>query len=167
MTTEESSPKKPTEASVLARLEGLKGDPRRPQTALLAEHLESIERSLARGVPRRAIWEALREEGFTMTFKSFETFLHRLRKRKSAQQGKTPQRPEAPKSTVSNSQAVLSSAQPTASLPKPETNIPVEKSELAKKQEAYKSFKESLPDHLSIRERTKQQEAWKKQNELF
>lgn len=157
MTNEESKPKRPTEASVLARLEGLRSDRRRPQTALLAENLESVEKSLARGIPRVAIWEALCEEGFTMTFKSFETFLHRLRKRKlaaSSPKAKAVAPLQATASKPSVSPAPKENPSQTQTAPQtpnqPESLTAQEEKELRE----YEEFKKSVA-HLPIIQRSR------------
>ena len=108
MAEEQVAPKRPEKASVLARLEALGGDKKRPQTALLAEHLEGIEQAIQRGIPVVSVWKALQEEGFTLTFKSFENALHRLRKRKAGsltnKPPKTKAQPSVPAVTPSKAQ---------------------------------------------------------------
>ena len=168
MSNPEESTKNPTKLSVSARLESLKSlksPKKRPQAALLAENLASIENSLLEGFSRQDVWESLREEGFTLTFESFLLSLHRIRKKRAATK-QSPQRPEASKPTVANPQTVPPGAPLSTSQPKPEPNIPGEKSALEKKQEAYKAFKESIKDR-SEREQRKLLEEWRNQNSPF
>lgn len=87
MTSQESREKKISRESVEARLERLLREAKRPQASLLEENLVSIEQALARGVSRVAVWKALQEEGFTLTFGSFENALHRIRKKKAGAPG--------------------------------------------------------------------------------
>lgn len=54
----------------------------RSQTARLSEVFNDVERALKAGVSRKAIYKALLDDGFTMSFASFENALHRLRKRR-------------------------------------------------------------------------------------
>jgi hypothetical protein len=228
MEEEQPTPKKPEKASISAKLEALGSDKKRPQTALVAENLESIERAIERGIPAISIWKALQEEGITLTLRGFETALYRLRKKKA------PQRSEALKPPAANLQAVPPGAQlptsppkppqvqstteeeddkayeefkksvahlpivqrskklsdfmekqqearpnyntrkllglgefskPAETSPPPETSISAEKPELQKLQEDYKAFKESLPAHLSISERAKLLEKWRRDRE--
>lgn len=57
-----------------------KGDANRSDTARLRELIEEIENALAAGVRRTAVLETLREHGISMTFRSFESALYRIRK---------------------------------------------------------------------------------------
>lgn len=54
----------------------------RSQTARLSEVFNDVERALKAGVSRKAVYKALLDDGFTMSFASFENALHRLRKRR-------------------------------------------------------------------------------------
>ena len=145
----EESTKNPTKLSVSARLESLKSHKKRPQAALLAENLASIEKALSEGISRNDVWESLREEGFTLTFKSFLLSLHRLRKKNPVQQGKVPQRPEAPKLPAANPQTVTLGALLPTSPPKPEPNITEQKSKVEEEEDkAYDEYKKSI-SHLS------------------
>lgn len=58
------------------------GNSARSETARLRDVLAEIEATLAAGVNRAAILEALRAGGFTMTLKSFESALYRIRKQR-------------------------------------------------------------------------------------
>lgn len=112
--------KSPTPASVAERLERLKKEKRRPQIALLAENLASVEKALSDGFSMREVWEALREEGFTFTFKTFETSLYLLRKRKA--QGQAPKRPSSTVTTPTQPQATPT--QPSSKMGLPVASAP-------------------------------------------
>ena len=56
-----------------------KSDKNRSETARLREVI-SVEAALSAGVSRSAVLEALHGQGFTMTMKSFESALYRIRK---------------------------------------------------------------------------------------
>jgi hypothetical protein len=161
MEEERITPKKPEKVSVSAKLEPLGDDNKRPQTALVAENLESIERAIERGIPMTSIWKALQEEGFTLTFRSFESALYRLRKRKAATHPQAPQRPAAsklPQTSPNISTAPPQADPPTTSTPKPGLNIPGYKSKITDKdREEYKALKEAIKD-LPDRERRKRME---------
>ncbi len=60
-----------------------KGDKNRSETARLRDVFAEIEAALNAGVRRSAILEALHGQGFTMTLKSFESALYRIRKQGS------------------------------------------------------------------------------------
>lgn len=59
-------------------------DDRRSETARLRDVFDEVEGALNAGVSRAAILETLHGQGFTMTAKSFESALYRLRKRRMA-----------------------------------------------------------------------------------
>jgi len=56
----------------------------RSETARLRDILDEIETALSAGVSRDAVFNTLREQGFRMTFKSFESALYRIRKKQSS-----------------------------------------------------------------------------------
>ncbi len=60
-----------------------KGDKNRSETARLRDVFAEIEAALNAGVRRAAILEALHGQGFTMTLKSFESALYRIRKQEA------------------------------------------------------------------------------------
>lgn len=53
----------------------------RSETSRLRAVLPDIERALAAGVRRQSILDALHQDGFTMSMKTFEKALYRIRKR--------------------------------------------------------------------------------------
>jgi hypothetical protein len=57
-------------------------DKSRPETARLRDVINEVEAALEAGVSRASILEALHKEGFTMTLKSFESALYRIRKKR-------------------------------------------------------------------------------------
>lgn len=59
-------------------------DDRRSETARLRDVFDEVEGALNAGVSRAAILETLHGQGFTMTAKSFESALYRLRRRRGA-----------------------------------------------------------------------------------
>ncbi|CAH2813089.1 MAG: hypothetical protein CBARDMAM_7403 [uncultured Caballeronia sp.] len=81
-------------ADVLREL--AKGDKSRLETARLRDVIDEVEAALAAGVSRSAVLEALHGQGFTMTLKSFESALYRIRKQRG--QG-TPGNQTAPAPT--------------------------------------------------------------------
>lgn len=74
--------------SVAEALRALAGSESRSETSRLREVFDEVETALSAGVSRTAILETLHEQGFTMTAKSFESALYRLRKQREA--GKLP-----------------------------------------------------------------------------
>jgi|GEM_PF-2084650 len=79
-------------------------DKSRSETARLRDVFDEVEGALKAGVSRAAILETLHEQGFTMTPKSFESALYRLRRKKGGLHNPTlagsgePVRAPAPKS---------------------------------------------------------------------
>lgn len=59
------------------------GDKSRSETARLRDIVDEVEAALAAGVSRAAVLEALNAQGFTMTLKSFESALYRIRKKRT------------------------------------------------------------------------------------
>lgn len=53
----------------------------RSETARLRDVFPEVERALAAGVSRQAVLDALHQDGFTMSLKTFEKALYRIRKR--------------------------------------------------------------------------------------
>jgi|ThiBio_inoc_biof_1041523.scaffolds.fasta_scaffold00229_41 hypothetical protein len=72
--------------SVAEALRALAGGEGRSETARLRDVFGEVEAALAAGVSRSAILQTLHEQGFTMTAKSFESALYRLRKQRAAGQ---------------------------------------------------------------------------------
>ncbi|WP_234417007.1 hypothetical protein [Xanthomonas fragariae] len=64
-----------------------KGDKNRSETARLRDVIDEVEAAITAGVSRSAVLEALHGQGFTMTLKSFESALYRIRKQRG--QGET------------------------------------------------------------------------------
>lgn len=62
----------------------------RSETARLRDIVGDVEAALAAGVSRSAILDALNSQGFTMTLKSFESALYRIRKTRSNSTGEPP-----------------------------------------------------------------------------
>lgn len=69
-------------------------DKARSETARLRDVVGEVEAALSAGVSRAAVLAALHAQGFTMTPKSFESALYRLRKKR--QEGGTKQVPPTP-----------------------------------------------------------------------
>ena len=69
------------------------GDKARSETARLRDVVDEVEAALAAGVSRAAILEALHGQGFTMTLKSFESALYRIRKQRGQDTAGTPAAP--------------------------------------------------------------------------
>ncbi|MCG9027359.1 hypothetical protein [Laribacter hongkongensis] len=59
------------------------GDKSRSETARLRDIVDEVEAALAAGVSRAAVLEVLNTQGFTMTLKSFESALYRIRKKRT------------------------------------------------------------------------------------
>ena len=78
--------------SVAAVLRALAtGDKARSETARLRDVVDEVEAALSAGVSRAAILEALHGQGFTMTLKSFESALYRIRKQRGSTGQQTAQ----------------------------------------------------------------------------
>ena len=87
------------------------GDKNRSETARLRDVFDDVENALQAGVVRTAILEALNAQGFTMTLKSFESALYRIRKERAKNQlSVTNQTPQ----TISTSVAAVTSPEPGA-----------------------------------------------------
>ena len=95
------------------------GDKARSETARLRDVVDSVESALSAGVSRVAILDALHGQGFTMTLKSFESALYRIRK----QREKAGQKIAQPAPAPSASAAVIQSA--PVSVSQPEEVAPV------------------------------------------
>lgn len=67
------------------------GDKARSETARLRDVVDEVEAALSAGVSRAAILEALHGQGFTMTLKSFESALYRIRKQRGSSGQQTAQ----------------------------------------------------------------------------
>ncbi|RKE23733.1 hypothetical protein B0G76_8413 [Paraburkholderia sp. BL23I1N1] len=69
----------------------------RPEAARLAELIDHIEAAIARGVSREEVLARLHESGFTMSLRTFDKALYRIRKRLGKPQRRTtPPRQSAP-----------------------------------------------------------------------
>ena len=71
-------------------------DKSRSETARLRDVFDEVEGALKAGVSRAAILETLHEQGFTMTPKSFESALYRLRRKKGGLHNPTLAGPSDP-----------------------------------------------------------------------
>lgn len=70
-------------SSVVSALRALAAESEgRSETARLRDVFEDVEAALSAGVKRRAILEALNEQGFKMTLKGFESAMYRIRKQR-------------------------------------------------------------------------------------
>ena len=99
------------------------GDKARSETARLRDVVDSVESALSAGVSRVAILDALHGQGFTMTLKSFESALYRIRKQREKAEQKTAQ----PAPLPSASAAVIQAAPVSVSQPEevaPAASIP-------------------------------------------
>lgn len=63
------------------------GEKARSETARLKDVFNDVEAALEAGVSRAAILEALHGQGFTMTLKSFESAIYRIRKQREKKGG--------------------------------------------------------------------------------
>jgi hypothetical protein len=99
-------------ADVLREL--AKGDKSRSETARLRDVIDEVEAALDAGVSRSAVLEALHGQGFTMTLKSFESALYRIRKQRVKDTAGTPAAPIP---------APLGRDQKPAAAPEPDANI--------------------------------------------
>lgn len=105
--------------SVAEALRALAGSESRSETARLREVFDEVETALSAGVSRTAILETLHEQGFTMTAKSFESALYRLRKQREA--GKLPKaKAERVHASLSSATAGNRAAAPQGLTPKRE-----------------------------------------------
>ena len=80
------------------------GDKSRSETARLRDIVDEVEAALAAGVSRAAVLEALNAQGFTMTLKSFESALYRIRKKRT--------QPAKPAAEIGHNQAAQPASQP-------------------------------------------------------
>jgi hypothetical protein len=74
---------------------------RRSEAARLADFIDQIDAAIARGVPRQEVLARLHEGGFTMSLRTFDKALHRIRKRlgRTAPRGRAV-RPAEPPQTL-------------------------------------------------------------------
>ena len=95
-------------------------DTNRSETARLRDVIDEVEIAMLAGVSRTAVLKALHEQGFTMTSKSFESALYRLRKRrKTVDDGPTGiHRP------VARTQSTAHKAIPASALVSPTSSVP-------------------------------------------
>ncbi|EMO4164938.1 hypothetical protein R7Q53_004007 [Morganella morganii] len=80
------------------------GDKSRSETARLRDIVDEVEAALAAGVSRAAVLEALNDQGFTMTLKSFESALYRIRKKRT--------QPAKPTAKIGHDQIAAPASQP-------------------------------------------------------
>ena len=80
------------------------GDKSRSETARLRDIVDEVEAALAAGVSRAAVLEALNAQGFTMTLKSFESALYRIRKKRT--------QPAKPAAKIGHDQTAETASQP-------------------------------------------------------
>ncbi|WP_443691036.1 hypothetical protein [Pseudomonas sp.] len=106
-----------TKDSVADELRALaSGDKSRSETARLRDIVAEVEAALSAGVSRAAVLEALNAQGFTMTLKSFESALYRIRKKRT--------QPAKAAVKIGHDQTAESASQPTKSLQQdPQTRI--------------------------------------------
>lgn len=78
-------------ADVLREL--AKGEKSRSETARLRDVIDEVEAAIAAGVSRSAVLEALHGQGFTMTLKSFESALYRIRRQRGQGAAAAPTAP--------------------------------------------------------------------------
>jgi hypothetical protein len=82
-------------------------DTARSETARLRDIIDDIEAALSAGVSRAAILKTLHDQSFTMTAKSFESALYRIRKQRSKKEQQStenqdkPRKEDKPEKTVS------------------------------------------------------------------
>ncbi|MDC6237003.1 hypothetical protein PP724_22835 [Ralstonia solanacearum] len=91
-------------------------DKGRSETARLRDVFGEVEAALDAGVKRQTILEALNEQGFTMTLKSFESALYRIRKQQKT--GHQAERTPAPQTA-----ALPAKTQPTPSTSDSDANV--------------------------------------------
>ena len=94
------------------------GDKGRSETARLRDIVDEIEAALAAGVSRAAVLETLNAQGFTMTLKSFESALYRIRKKRTQ-----AAKPAAKIGQIGHGQAAEPASQP-AQAPQEPTGEP-------------------------------------------
>jgi len=75
--------KAPSDKRVVKTLRALAQSAVKSETARLREILDDVEATLNAGVSQLKVLEALHAQGFTMTAKSFESALYRLRKQRN------------------------------------------------------------------------------------
>lgn len=103
--------KKPSIADALRAL--ATDDTARSETARLKDIIDDIEAALSAGVSRAAVLKTLHDQGFTMTAKSFESALYRIRKQRSKKEQQSdkalthenqdkPSKEEKPQKTISD-----------------------------------------------------------------
>lgn len=80
------------------------GDKSRSETARLRDIVDEVEAALAAGVSRAAVLQALNDQGFTMTLKSFESALYRIRKKRT--------QPAKPAAKIGHDQIAAPASQP-------------------------------------------------------
>ncbi|MCW7541252.1 hypothetical protein OOT46_25915 [Aquabacterium sp. A7-Y] len=74
----------PPKAAISQALRVLAEEGQRSETARLREVLDDVEHALNAGVSRAAVLDVLHAQGFTMSMKTFENTLYRLRKRRAS-----------------------------------------------------------------------------------
>ncbi len=90
------------------------GNKARSETARLRDVVDSVESALSAGVSRAAVLEALHGQGFTMTLKSFESALYRIRKQREKAGQKTTQPPPLANNSTEREDNKTPTPQPAA-----------------------------------------------------
>lgn len=91
-------------ASVVDVLRALaSGEKDRSETARLRDVFTDVEAALKAGVSRAAVLEALHGQGFTMSLKSFESALYRIRRQRATATAEIPAGTQTAPSEISNS----------------------------------------------------------------
>jgi hypothetical protein len=150
-------------------LQGLKGHSSRSKQSVVSENLGEIERLISEGVPVAVIWESLRVGGLELTFPSFQTSLHRARKKREGSQAQGNQKslPPAP----SQAQGSQPPARPPSPVSVPASSVAgssvvaTEDPFILKLREELKAFKESIKDLPDRERRQKLAEFQEKQSD--
>lgn len=78
---------------VSAALQALaRSDDKRPEAARLRDVFDDVEAALAAGVSRADVLAALHDQGFTMTLRTFDSALYRIRKERAGDSKRVPRR---------------------------------------------------------------------------
>lgn len=80
------------------------GEKARSETARLRDVFNDVEAALSAGVSRAAILETLHSQGFTMTLKSFESAIYRIRKQREKKGGGLHNTTDAKSATATTEQ---------------------------------------------------------------
>ena len=77
-------------SDISATLQALARGDNKPQVARLRDVFDDIDAALAAGVRRADVLAALHEHGFTMSLRTFDSALYRIRKERAAGKGRVP-----------------------------------------------------------------------------